>query len=179
MKKTLVMMMCFLAIAFASCRPDPEPEPEPTPEPTNQKFIGSYTGAIVLNGTLSVPQAQQYSMPIEGVSVDLTAVITAGSNDEMVHVVFTMNKEDYETDAAVSGNSIDFGVLSYNYKESNGSDVMIQMTPTSILEGNVINMSGPFTGEGQALFPALPVPVPLTAEGTFTGTLTKITPTAK
>lgn len=143
------------------------------PQAANQKFIGSYSGAIVLDGTLSVPNAPQYSMPLEGLSIDLTAVITAGDTDDMVHVVFTMNKEDYETDASVDGNSIDFGVLSYNYKENNGSDVMIQMTPTSMLEGNTINMTGPFQGVGQATFPEVPIPVPLSATGSFTGTLTK------
>ncbi len=148
-------------------------------QPDNHQFIGSYTGSIVLNGTLSVPNAPQYSMPLDGLTIDLSAVITPGSTEDIVHVVFTMNKEDYETDAAVSGNSIDFGVLSYNYKENNGSDVMIQMTPTSFLEGNTINMAGPFEGVGQATFPDVPIPVPLTANGNFTGMLTKVTHSSK
>lgn len=180
----LVLMMCCMAIAFASCKPDPEPTPDPTPDPTpapaNEIFLGDYSGKIYLNGIATAPQFQSLQLPLEypidSMEFPLNANITAGDTDKSVNVAFSINEESYNTTGTVNGSQIIFGVLSYTYVEGPSTfHVNLNLTGDLITNSdkNRIELTGPFDGTGNVTIEGFPVPLDLTVEGTVTGTLSK------
>lgn len=178
MKKMLILMMCCLAVAFTSCKPDPEPEPDPTPTTPNEIFIGNYTGTIYLNGVATAPQFQQYNLPdypIDSMEFTLNANITKGETDNDVNVLFSINEEEYNTKGTVNGSTINFGTLSYTYVEGPSTfHVNLDLTGNLNSNKNSLGLTGPFDGTGNVTFEEFPIPVDLTATGTVTGSLTKI-----
>lgn len=178
MKKTLVLLMCCLAMAFASCHKDPQPTPEN--EPANKRFIGFYEGNIYLNGTANAPQLAQFNMPdglpLDSMMFQLTANITAGENDETANVLFTIISEpenqSYETTGTVSGNTINFGDLTYHYVEG-PSTFDVTLTLTGNLNGNALTLTGPATGTGKVNIEGFPVPLDITVEANVDGIIRK------
>lgn len=173
--KTLALMMCFIAIAFTSCKPDPQPEPEPTP--ANAIFLGTYEGSIYLNGTATAPELIAMgiaSLPIDSMEFVLRADISAGSNDQSVDVVFSISDENYETTGTVNDMQVNFGTLSYTYVE-NSTTFKVDLDLTGLLGNtkNQLTLTGPFTGTGIVTMDNYPVALTLTTSGTVSGTLIK------
>lgn len=175
MKKSIVMLMCCIAMAFVSCGKDPQPETEPA----NQKFIGYFDGNIYLNGTANAPQlAQNFpeGMPIDSMMFHLTANITAGATDDAVNVLFSIIDEDenptYQTTGTVNGNTINFGNLTYHYVEG-PSTFDVTLTLTGNLNGENIDLTGPATGTGKVTIEGFPVQLDLTVDAQVDGHLVR------
>ncbi|MBR4391586.1 MAG: hypothetical protein IKT08_05735 [Bacteroidales bacterium] len=176
MKKLLVLMLCMAAIAFTSCKPDPEPEPEPDVTPT-EAFTGHYDGILYLNATATAPQlGEDYAYTFDSTAFHLTADLTPGDNDETVNVLFTMlsDSEDqtYETTGTVSGNTINFGDLTYHYVE-NISTFDVTLTLSGELNNNALALNGPAIGTGYVSYMGMMLDI--TVVGTVDGTLNKTT----
>jgi len=174
MKKTLVLMMCCLALAFASCKSDKEQEA------ANKKFIGNFEGTIYLNGTANAPQLEELGitqgLPLENMGFDLIADITTGSNDETVNVLFTIPGEpedqSYQTTGSCDGNTVSFGDLTYHYVEdANVFDVTL--TLTGELNGETMTLTGPATGTGSVMLEGFPIPLDLNVTADVTGSIVK------
>ncbi|MCR5014594.1 MAG: hypothetical protein K6A28_07455 [Bacteroidales bacterium] len=174
MKKSLVLMMCCLVLAFASCNSDKEQEA------VNKKFIGSFAGTIYLNGTANAPQLAEFGMtqglPLENMGFDLIADITAGSNDETVNVLFTIPGEpedqSYQTTGTCNGNTISFGDLTYHYVEDI-STLDVILTLTGELNGETMTLTGPATGNGSVMLEGFPILLDLNVTADVTGSIVK------
>lgn len=171
MKKLLVMVLCCLAVAFTSCKPDPE---EPA-EAANKKFLGFYNGSLVLTGTATatIPvEPYTWEIPLDSLSFPVSTEITAGANDNSVKVAFIIDNERYDTDCTVAGNQVNFGQVSYHYTED-GNDFTVNLNLTGDLSGTRINLSGPYDGTGTVNLPDFPIAVPITVTGNINGSLVK------
>lgn len=175
--KTLALMLCVMAVAFTSCKPDPDPQPEPEPAAANAIFLGTYEGSIYLNGTATAPQFQQLNMPdlpIDSMEFLLRAEISAGSTDETVNVLFSISDETYETTGTGNGTRVNFGTLSYTYTE-NTSVFTVNLDLTGQLGDSKdrLTLTGPFTGTGNVTMTGYPIALDLTTNGDVTGSLIK------
>lgn len=177
MKKTLVLLMCCLAMAFASCHKDPQPTPQA--EPANERFKGYYEGDIYLNGTATAPQLAEFNMPsipLDSMMFHLTAEITPADNDAKTNVLFTIISEpenqSYATTATANGNTISFGDLTYHYVEG-PSTFDVTLTLTGNLNGNTLTLTGPATGTGQVVIDGFPVSLDITVEANVSGDIKK------
>lgn len=167
MKKIFALMACCLAIAFTSCHDDPE-EPYVAP---NKAFIGNYSGPMTVN---AVPQDMGENVPTFNFTVTLDADIQAGSADDKVDVVFSIDENTYETQGTVSGTSLSFGTLTYHYVEGPSVfDVNLYLTGIlSTSEKTILSMDGTCDGSGNVNIEPYGV-IPLTVAGTVNGTMTK------
>lgn len=167
MKKVFILMMCCIAMAFASCKPEQEP--------ANQKFIGTYEGDIYINGTANSPQFADImpeGIPLDSMGFHLTADITAGEKDDIVNVLFAIVDGDethsYNTTGSVNGNNIDFGDLSYTYVEGPNT-LTVVLTLMGVLNNDVIVLNGPATGNGKVVLEGFSMSYDPTLDLTITG----------
>lgn len=165
MKKIFALMACCLAIVFTACNDDPD-EPYVAP---NKAFVGYYSGPITVN---AVSPELGENLPFN-FTVTLNADIQAGSADDKVDVVFSIDENTYETQGTVSGSNLNFGTLTYQYVEGPSVfDVNLYLTGTlSTSEKTLLSMDGTCDGSGTVLFEGMVIP--LTMTGTVNGTMTK------
>ena len=98
MKKALAIILCVVAVCFASCNK----------EKPNQKFIGSYQGNSIVNLTIS---ALGQTLPFDSITANVAMEITAGSADDKIVANFTVENETRTLNGTVNNDEISFEPL--------------------------------------------------------------------
>ena len=166
MKKALAIILCVVAVCFASCNK----------EKPNQKFIGSYQGKMTGNITIKgqIPGMDPMEMPFDSLEMDLIMSITAGNKDDKVVANCTIMEENHTLNGTVNGDAVDFDPLTIS-KDIEGShaNITIDLSGNKVNE-NTLNIAGNITGDGTAVIELIPIPIPVTFNGTISGALNKI-----
>ncbi len=161
MKKALAIILCVVAVCFASCNK----------EKPNQKFVGNYQGDVTANFTIT---ALGQVLPMDPVEMPMTMNITAGTNDDEIVAICTIQEETRTLNGTVNGDAVDFSPLVIN-EDIEGSQVNI----TIDLDGNkvnenTLNVGGSISGDGNIITDDIPMPIPVTMTGTASGVLNKL-----
>ena len=162
MRKTVFIAMFFIAALFVACNK----------EKPYEKFVGAYTGTVLLEGTVNLATPVPSSVPSE-VTLPLDINLQAGDADDKLKLVFSQENEDqnYVVEGTVSGNTVVFEPFVLK-KDIDGSEVDITLNMDGTLEGITLSLSGTFSGSGNKLVSTMLVP--FTVDGTVTGTLDKL-----
>ena len=161
MKKALAIVMCIVAVCFASCNK----------EKPNQKFIGSYQGNSIVDLTIS---ALGQTLPFDSITANVAMEITAGSTDDKVIANFTIENKTRTLNGTVNNNEISFEPLTVKENiEGSQIDITINLNGNKV-NSNTLNLSGNITGNGTIVLEDFPMPIPATISGTINGTLNKL-----
>ena len=160
MKKALAIILCVVAVCFASCNK----------EKPNQKFIGNYNGDVTAEYKLS---ALGYDLDGDPLETNLTMVISAGQKDDQVVAICTIEDESRTVNGTVTDNFVDFDPLVIN-EDIEGSQVNITVDLNGTLNDNVMNVTGTLAGSGTIIYEEFPTPIPFTMTGTVNGALNKL-----
>ena len=175
MKKTLIIAMCCITVLFAACKKDNPVEPEKP----NEKFIGNYAGACLINGTASLINPLSPNTPIsqaiDSLSLPMSLIIAAGeADDKVIMTAKPENQEEtYTVNGTVSDNNVEFEAFTMESDFSEGQvfgTVSATLVMSGTLTGNTLNVSGTITGNGTATNLAN---IPFNLAGDMTGTFTK------
>ena len=121
MKKALAIILCVVAVCFASCNK----------EKPNQKFIGSYQGNSIVDLTIS---ALGQTLPFDSITANVAMEINAGSADDKVVANFTIENETRTLNGTVNNDEISFEPLTVK-ENIEGSQIDITIN----LNGNKVN----------------------------------------
>ena len=161
MKKALAIILCIVAVCFASCNK----------EKPNQKFIGSYQGNSIVDLTIS---ALGQTLPFDSITANVAMEITAGSTDDKVVANFTIENKTRTLNGTVNNNEISFEPLTVKENiEGSQIDITINLNGNKV-NSNTLNLSGNITGNGTIVLEDFPMPIPATISGTINGTLNKL-----
>lgn len=162
MKKALAIILCVVAVCFASCNKEPEEKP-------NQRFIGNYQGNVTIDFTIS---ALGQVLPMEPVETPMAMNITAGSNDNEIVAICTIQEEARTLNGTVNGDAVDFSPIDINENiEGSQVNITIDLDGNKVNE-NTLNISGSLSGDGNYNADGLSIPVTMT--GTASGVLNKL-----
>ena len=169
MKKALAIILCIVAVCFASCNK----------EKPNQKFIGSYQGKVT--GNITIKGMEPIEMHFDSLEMDLALSITAGNKDDKVVASITIMKENLNLlegtqtlNGTVNGDAVDFDPLTISRDiEGSHANITIDLNGNKV-NGNTLNIAGNITGDGTAVIDLIPIPIPITFNGTINGTLNKL-----
>lgn len=166
MKKALAIILCIVAVCFASCNK----------EKPNQKFIGNYQGKVTGNITIKgqIPGMEPQEMPFDSLEMDLAMSITAGNKDDKVVANCTIMEETHTLNGTVNGDAVDFDPLTISRDiEGSHANITIDLSGNKVNE-STLNIAGNITGDGTAVIDLIPIPIPVTFNGTINGTLNKL-----
>ena len=166
MKKALAIILCIVAVCFASCNK----------EKPNQKFIGNYQGKVTGNITIKgqIPGMEPQEMPFDSLEMDLAMSITAGNKDDKVVANCTIMEENHTLNGTVNGDAVDFDPLTISRDIDNShANITIDLSGNKVNE-STLNIAGNITGDGTAVIELIPIPIPVTLNGTINGTLNKL-----
>lgn len=164
MKKALAIILCVVAVCFASCNKEPEEKP-------NQKFIGSYQGNSIVDLTIS---AFGQTLPFDSIPANVAMEINAGSADDKVVANFTIENETRTLNGTVSNDEISFEPLTVKENiEGSQIDITINLNGNKV-NNNTLNLNGNITGSGTIVIEDFPTPISATITGTINGTLNKL-----
>lgn len=150
MKKALAIVLCVLAVCFASCNK----------EKPNQKFVGNYNGEMIADITIS---ALGQSMPIDSVAMPLNMEITAGNKNDEVVAICTIEEEECTFNGIVNGDNVDFDKTTIS-KEVEGSLVDLTIDLNGTLAGAILNVNASLEGSGNVVMEGYQIPVTLTGK---------------
>ena len=161
MKKSLAIILCVVAVCFASCNK----------EKPNQKFIGSYQGNSIVDLTIS---AFGQTLPFDSITANVAMEITAGSTDDKVVANFTIENKTRTLNGTVNNDEISFEPLTVKENiEGSQIDITINLNGNKV-NSNTLNLSGNITGNGTIVLEDFPMPIPATITGTINGNLNKL-----
>ena len=155
MKKTLIIALCCIAVAFASCKKKPvEPTPvDPTPtEDANYapNYVGSYNGSYTFVITSMNNQPQNMSFLMDNIVMN----ITEGTEGNTITATVTVDNETRQTTGTTTKEKIDFDFVHLTIdKPDQGYKFALdlKMDGTKTENGNLI-ITGDFTGDGEFFF---------------------------
>ena len=102
MKKTLLIALCSIAVAFAACKKPVEPTPDPVDyTPT---YVGNYLGQFDFNITSVNHQAQTLAFTIDNIGMD----ITKGTAFNAITATVTVDNETRQTSGTATAEKADF-----------------------------------------------------------------------
>ena len=155
MKKTLIIALCCIAVAFASCKKKPvDPTPvDPTPaEDVNYapNYVGNYNGSYTFAITSMNNQPQTLSFVMDNIVMN----IAQGSEDNAITATVTVDNETRQTTGKTTKEKIDFDFVHLTIDKPDQGykfalDLKMEGTKT---EGNILNITGNFTGNGEFFF---------------------------
>ena len=155
MKKTLIIALCCIAVAFASCKKKPvDPTPvDPTPsEDVNYapNYVGSYNGSYTFAITSMNNQPQTLSFLMDNIVMN----IAEGSENNNITATVTVDNETRQTTGTTTKEKIDFDFVHLTIDKPDQGykfalDLKMEGTKT---EGNTLNVNGNFTGNGEFFF---------------------------
>lgn len=161
MKKALAIILCVVAVCFASCNK----------EKPNQKFIGSYQGNSIVDLTIS---AFGQTLPFDSITANVAMEITAGSADDKIIANFTVENETRTLNGTVNNDEISFEPLTVKENiEGSQIDITINLNGNKV-NNNTLNLNGNITGSGTIIIEDFTTPIPATITGTINGTLNKL-----
>lgn len=161
MKKALAIVMCIVAVCFASCNK----------EKSKQKFIGNYRGELNGSVVMTIPVIGE--IPFDSLTMDLSMEISAGNADNKVVAKCPLNDEVYTINGTTKNNVVSFEPLVIKRSEE-GAEANVSIDLTGTLDGNKLNVNGKISGQGTAVDEMFPTPVNVTISGILTGTLNKV-----
>ena len=169
MKKTLVILMCCIAVLFAACKKKSE---EPTPDGGNysEQYVGSYAGSLTIAvvGTIdTVNVTAPMTFPVDSVWME----IKKGGTENSLKATVTIDNETQETTGVATAEKASFEKvhLTLNKPDFNiVSDIKLNVSPA---ENDSLNVGGDFSGSGTANF--FGSVYPIVSTGTVSGKLAK------
>lgn len=155
MKKTLIIALCCIAVAFASCKKTPaDPTPiDPTPsEDVNYapSFVGDYIGSYNFAITSMNNQPQTLSFLMDNIIMK----ITEGSEDNTITATVTVDNETRQTTGKTAKERIDFDFVHLTIdKPDQGYKFALDLKMEGVKADNgILKVTGTFTGTGEFFF---------------------------
>jgi hypothetical protein len=91
MKKTFIIALCCLAVAFVACKPEPTPEPVDYSE----NYVGNYIGTFDLTiATIDNQAVTNMTFPVPNIGI--TATVTVDNETRQTKGTATADKADFE-----------------------------------------------------------------------------------
>lgn len=151
MKKTLIIALCCMAMAFVSChKPDPTPNPEDSIDYTPNyvgNYIGSYT--FLITSMNNQPQSNM-SFPMDNIVMD----ITKGSENNAINATVTVDNETRQTTGTAMEGKVDFDFVHLTIdKPDQGYRFALDLKMEGTKDdNNNLNITGSFSGNGSFIF---------------------------
>lgn len=171
MKKSLIIALCCIAVAFASCKKkpvDPTPVDPIVPVDYTENYVGSYVGSYTFNISSINGQPQPFSFEMDNIRMD----IAKGADDNVITATVTIDDVTRQTTGIAKEDKADFDFVHLGVvKPEFAIDLNFKMEAAKVAS-DTLNISGTFTnGTGWILFGQI---VDITdAEGTLNGKLVK------
>ena len=165
MKRNMFIAMCCITVLFAACKK----------EKPYEKFIGSYNGSALVEGTIS------YSIGSTSLSNDIKQTLpmaidlSAGDSDNRLVLTYTPEgqNEIYTATGTINEDKVTFDPVVV--KETiEGKDVNLTLNMNGTIVGTVFSLKGDFSGNGNINILEQPLPFPFTVTGTVTANLDKL-----
>lgn len=152
MKKTFIIALCCLAVAFASCKKKPvDPTPvDPTPVvPVDyaSNYVGKYLGGFNFIITSMNNQSQGMSFLIDNIGMD----ITQNADTNTVSATVTVDNETRQTRGTTTEEKADFESVHLIIDKPDQHywfelDLKMEGTKTG---SDTLNITGAFSGNGK------------------------------
>lgn len=144
MKKTLLIALCSIAVAFAACnKPD-----EPTPVDLSTYYVGNYLGQFTLTITsMNNSAVSNLNFPIDSIRMD----IAKGAEANTITATMFIEDETYQAAGTATAEKADFGVIHLDLDKTEFTlnlDLRLECAP---LQNDTLNFTGDFTGHGSAM----------------------------
>ena len=156
MKKTLLIALCSIAVAFAACKKPVEPTPDPVDyTPT---YVGNYLGQFDFNITSVNHQAQTLAFTIDNIGMD----IAKGTAFNAITATVTVDNETRQTSGTASAEKADFESVNLIIDKPDQNyyfELSLKMEGTKAESDTTLNIVGTFSGSGKATI--------LTSQGAF------------
>ena len=168
MKKTLIIALCCIAVAFASCKKKPVDPTPVDPVDYTENYIGSYVGSYTFNISSINGQPQPFSFEMDNIRMD----IAKGTGDNVITATVTIDDVTRQTTGIAKEDKADFDFVHLGVvKPEFAIELDFKMEATKIAS-DTLNITGTFTdGTGWILFGQQ---IDITdAEGTLSGILVK------
>lgn len=146
MKKTLLIALCSIAVAFAACKKPVEPTPDPVDyTPT---YVGNYLGQFDFNITSVNHQAQTLAFTIDNIGMD----IAKGTAFNAITATVTVDNETRQTTGTATAEKADFESVNLIIDKPDQNyyfELNLKMEGTKT-ESDSLNIVGTFSGSGKA-----------------------------
>ena len=156
MKKTLLIALCSIAVAFAACKKPVEPTPDPVDyTPT---YVGNYLGQFDFNITSVNHQAQTLAFTIDNIGMD----IAKGTAFNAITATVTVDNETRQTSGTATAEKADFESVNLIIDKPDQNyyfELSLKMEGTKAENDTTLNIVGTFSGSGKATI--------LTPQGAF------------
>ena len=155
MKKTLIIALCSIAIAFAACKKPVEPTPDPVDHTST--YVGNYLGQFDFIITSVNNQAQTLPFTIDNIGMD----IAKGTDFNAITATVTVDNETRQTSGKATAEKADFENVNLIIDKPDQNyyfDLNLKMEGSKTT-GDALNIAGTFTGSGKATI--------LTPQGAF------------
>jgi len=147
MKKTLIIALCSLAVAFAACKKPVEPTPEPEPVDYTVSYVGDYLGQITLTITsMNNTAITEMAFPLDSIRMD----ITKGEEANTLTATVTIDNEAYQTGGSATPSMADFDNVHLILNKPDFSincDIKLVALPAG---NDTLDLRGNFYGNGTA-----------------------------
>lgn len=175
MKKTLIIALCCLAVAFASCKKKPvEPTPVDPTDPVDytENYIGNYVGPFSFSITTVDGQSQTpWSFEMDNIGM----VIAKGSEDNAITATVTIDDVTRQTTGIAKQDKADFDFVHLGVNKPDQGyciELDFQMEASKVTS-DTLNISGTFNhGIGWIILFGQTIDIN-NAEGTLSGKLVK------
>lgn len=144
MKKAFLIVLCSIAIVFASCKKPVEPEP--IDYSTN--YVGNYLGQFTLAITSMNNQATSLSFPIDSIQMN----IAKGAEANTITATMTIDNEAYQAVGTATAEKADFGSIHLDLNKPDFTlnlDLRLESSP---IQNDTLNIMGDFAGHGTIMF---------------------------
>ena len=148
MKKTLIIVLCCMALSLVACKK----HVDPTPVDYTENYVGNYIGQFLFSDVKMVSNGQTqtgFSFPIENIGMEIakteqfneiTVTVTVDNETRQTLGTATKEKADFETVHLV----IDKPDQLYKF------NLDLKMEGTK--ESDTLNITGTFSGDGTFTF---------------------------
>ena len=146
MKKTLLIALCCIAVAFVACKKPVEPTPDPVDHtPT---YVGNYLGQFDFIITSVNDQAQTLSFTIDDIGMN----IAKGTDFNAITATVTVDNETRQTFGKATADKADFESVNLIIDKPDQNyyfDLNLKMEGTKTAS-DTLNIVGTFSGSGRA-----------------------------
>ena len=150
MKKSLIIALCCLAVAFAACKPEPTPDPVDGVDYT-ENYVGNYIGTYEFTIlTMNNQPVTNLVFPMDNIGM----VITKGEGNNAITATVTVDNETRQTHGTATADKADFESVTLSIDKP---DQLYMFTLDVKMEGkkvdsDTLNIAGTFSGDGKFTF---------------------------
>lgn len=152
MKKTFLIALCFLAVAFVACKPDNPTPVDPVDDADyTEQYVGNYIGTYEFTIlTMNNDPVTNMTFPMDNIGM----VITKGEGDNAITATVTVDNETRETHGTATADKADFQSVTLSIDKP---DQMYMFTLDLKMEGkkvdtDTLKVTGDFSGDGKFTF---------------------------